>query len=441
MTHFQIVLEGLPPPNPDGVAELLMRVDDAVLTNVIRPGRAVDENLRIPAGPLAFWVAENWWRLRWEPKSAPPSDAWRMSHEMSAIGHGHAWPKVTIWGDRDRVMLVSKGDPPGIVGPVRFTTNAVTFVPAEEFEATLDNMLDDVSSIITGADRTELIEFLAVLRQERSEPESAQWRRIEAVSGYNPDDAPEELINELIELESIFKDNDVEEAVAASPGPNAALTLKQTVDAAAHGLRVNFEQVEKLAKYSWVQSDSLQPWMAAERAAGTVREGLGVLRKPLLNKALADLLGVSARQFRNHQIYSPAPYALRLARADSLPTVLLTARWSHDRRFQLARAIGDSIWSTASKLGAISSISSSRQKFQRAFAAALLCPEEGLWEYLGTKDPTDSDIAAAARYFHINEKTVRTVLVNKHLMERRRLGEPLNGSIDSASIDDVADAA
>ena len=141
MTHFQIALEELPPPNPDGIAGLLMRVGDTVLTSVVRSGSAKDASLRIPAGPLAFWVAENWWRLRWEPKATPPLDAWRMSHEMPAIGHGHAWPRVTIWGDRDRVMLVSRADPPGLVGPVRFTTNAVTFVPAAEFETALDEYL------------------------------------------------------------------------------------------------------------------------------------------------------------------------------------------------------------------------------------------------------------------------------------------------------------
>jgi Zn-dependent peptidase ImmA (M78 family) len=89
----------------------------------------------------------------------------------------------------------------------------------------------------------------------------------------------------------------------------------------------------------------------------------------------------------------------------------------------------------------MSNVATARQKFQRAFAAALLCPEEGLVEFLGTTEPTDSDIAAAARHFHVNEKTVRSVLVNKHLMERRRLGQPLNDPLDASRVDELADAA
>lgn len=441
MNVLEIDLTRFGYPNPDGICGLDMRVGDALLTRLVRSGSgAEDTRIRVPAAPLAFWFAENWWRLRWEPRTSIPSDSWRMAHEMSAIGYGHAWPRVTIWGDRDRVMLIARAEPPGIAGPVRFLTNAVVFTPGPDFEATLDRFFDEAIGIVPSADHDELGALVEQLGRERGDPELSRWRRLEAVSGYDPDDAPEALISSLCELETRYRSEDVEEAVAAAPGPNAAHTIEVTLEAAKNAAPVKFEKSLNATRVVSQLGGRLQPWALAERSAHALRRDLDWGVRPLLNRALGDLAGVSTGLLSNHAA-TPLPYALRLSRPASRSTVLLTARWAHDRRFQLARAIGDAIWSENSELGPISALSSSRQKFQRAFAAALLCPEEGLRDYLGPAEPEDDDIAAAARHFHVNEKTVRTVLVNKHLMERQRLGQPLSDPLDPSRLDEVADAA
>jgi hypothetical protein len=440
MSTLQIALTRLAEPNPDGVSGFELRVGDAILTHLIRSG-AEDTKLLVPVAPLAFWFAENWWRLRWEPRTSKPSDSWRMAHEMSAIGNGHAWPRVTIWGDRDRVMLLARAEHPGIAGPVRFLTNAVVFTPGPDFEATLDAFFEQAVGIVPAVDRNELKALLDALGRERCDIELSRWRRLEAVSGYDPDEAPELLISRLCELETCYRSEDVEEAVAAAPGSSAAQTLEATVEAATHAPPVDFDKSLNATLLAGKHLDRLKPWELAESVASELRRDLDLGTGPLLNPALGQLAGVSARLLSDHTGTRRRPYALRLSRSASHSTVLLTARWAHDRRFQLARAIGDAIWSNNSQLGPISGLSSSRQKFQRAFAAAVLCPVEGLREYLGSEDPEDSDIAAAARHFHVNEMTVRTVLVNKHLMERQRLGQPLSDPLDASRLDEVADAA
>lgn len=442
MSVLEIDLTRFGDPNPDGICGLEMSVGDALLTRLVRAGAgAEDTKIRVPAAPLAFWFAENWWRLRWEPRASVQTDSWSMAHEMSAIGHGHAWPRVTIWGDRDRVMLVARAEAPGIAGPVRFLTNAVVFTPGPDFERAVDRFLDQAAKIVSGADREGLKTLVNVLERERRDADSSQWRRLEAVSGYDPDEAPETLISSLCELESRYRAEDVEEAVAAAPGPDTARMLEAMLDAANHAAAVDFDGLVNISRALGKHSDRLQPWAFAEQVASELRHLLGLGVRPLLNPALGELAGVSPRLLGNHASTAPRPYAMRLSRVKSRSTVLLTARWAHDRRFQLARAIGDAIWSENSELGPISGLSSSRQKFQRAFAAALLCPEEGLRQFLGSEYPEDSDIAAAARHFHVNEKTVRTVLVNKHLMERQRLGQPLSDPLDPSRLDEVADAA
>lgn len=442
MSVLKIDLTRLGEPNPDGIHGLEMRVGEALLTHLMRSGSgSEDTKLRIPIAPLAFWFAEHWWRLRWEPRMSLPSDSWRMAHEMSAIGHGHAWPHVTIWGDRDRVMLVSRADSPGIAGPVRFLTNAVVFTAGHDFETALDRFLEQAIGLSPPADRADLKVLVEALGHERSNIEISRWRRLEAVSGFDPDDAPEASISSLCELEARYRSEDVEEAAAAAPGASAALTLADTLDAARHAEPVDFGGSLRATRIVRQHVDRLQPWMLAENAASELRRNLALGAGPLINPTLGELAGVRARIFDNYITTHRRAYALRLSASASKSTVLLTARWAQDRRFQIARAIGDAIWTDNSELGPISNLSSSRQKFQRAFAAALLCPEEGLREYLGSEEPEDADIAAAAQHFHVNEKTVRTVLVNKHLMERQRLGQPLSDPLDASRLDEVADAA
>jgi Zn-dependent peptidase ImmA (M78 family) len=69
-----------------------------------------------------------------------------------------------------------------------------------------------------------------------------------------------------------------------------------------------------------------------------------------------------------------------------------------------------------------------RQKFQRAFAQALLCPHEDLVDYVGTENPSGDDLSAAARHFRVSEQVVRTILVNKDIIGRERLEDQVEAA-------------
>lgn len=442
MNRLCISLETIEPKDIDGNVDLKLQVGTAVLTQLSRrnsPGPT--DSLRCPSAPVAFWFADNWWRHRWESKPATLSSGWRMAHEMTAIGHGNAWPNLTLWGDRERVMLVSKADPPGLAGPVRFLTDAITYVPGSEFETIIDLMLEAALEAVPDEQHQPLFALLAALRDERADPRVSAWRRLEAVNGYCPDQAPEALIADLLTLEDRFEAADVEEAAAAAAGGQSAVSLNAALRAAENGAMVDFSHALGLTATHADATQRMEPWVLAERAADVLRNALGQGVKPLLQKRLSELLGMTAKYMAAQQTPQSSPYALRLAKEGRAQTVVLTARWAHDRRFQAARTLGDAIWSECSALGVLSTVGSVRQKFQRAFAAALLCPVEGLMEFLDTDAPTDEDISEAARQFHVNEKTVRSVLVNKQIIQRHRLGRPIVDPQDSLSVDTLAEAA
>ena len=90
-------------------------------------------------------------------------------------------------------------------------------------------------------------------------------------------------------------------------------------------------------------------------------------------------------------------------------------------------------------MGPLAASKTARQKFQRAFAQSLLCPYDDLVAYIGTTDPTEGDVAAAARNFHVSERVVRTVLVNKHIWDRGRLS--FAGNPSEESFNELMDAA
>lgn len=442
MNDVSFALSAIQPPDLDGSAELEIRVGQTVLTRLLRShGRVADCSLRCPSAPLAFWFADNWWRHRWESRPIKPSADWRMAHEMMAIGHGNAWPNVTLWGDRERVMLVSKADAPGVVGPVRFLNSAITYAPAAEFETAIDTMLDRACHIVPNAQRESLVALLGVLRDERADPGVSGWRRLEAVNGYLPDQAPESLIEDLLALEDRFSVADVEEAAAAAAGEASAERLNAALMAAERGAKVEFSEALEMTRSRVPATERLEPWIMAEASAQMLRDASGHGVAPLRQKVLSELLGMSSRHMASQTVSEAAPYALRLAEPGKPQVVLLTAKWAHDRRFQAARMLGDAIWSGCSALGVVSTLGSVRQKFQRAFAAALLCPAEGLLEFFGSAAPSDEDIGGAARHFHVSEKTVRSVLVNKDMIERHRLGSPLVDPQGSLSLDALTEAA
>lgn len=81
----------------------------------------------------------------------------------------------------------------------------------------------------------------------------------------------------------------------------------------------------------------------------------------------------------------------------------------------------DCEWLAAERLLPALNIGTHRQKFQRAFAGAFLCPYPALRDFLGTGPSGDDAIEDAADHFNVSPLLIRTVLVNKHELERGSL--------------------
>ena len=401
--------------------EYLTRLDDSW-------GQTVRNQMRVSAHTLATWFASNWWRLRWEPET-PGSRRdvdWRMSHCMAAAGAGYVWPNVIFASDGDSLAVASRPGRKAVAfEPVRYLNRIDGRISAEEFERSVDQFLEGVLSRLYSMNvpGDDLLELWTEVMRERQDPKLTQWRKLEALCGYDPDEAPAAII-ELLRDDNAGLGGEALEEVAAVGRHATAKLLKPILSLAkavaaprAGGFRGSMPTLTN--KPRTVAGE--RPWQAATKLAQFARRQWGLEKKPIKDKALADLLGMKASVFAEQVKSAALPLALRAGTSDSFD-IYFNSSWATSRRFACSRLIGDHLYfRNQGRLIPATDAKTSRQQFQRAFAQELLCPFDALLEKIQTEQPNEEDISEAAAYFEVSPLMVETTLVNKGELDREVL--------------------
>ena len=406
------------PKGSDDVAEISLRVGERIISRIADTEKGtVRDRFRASSTGLALWIADNWWRLRWEtiPDVKSPSIDWRLRHEMNSASGGALWPPVMIFSAGDRIAFAPSIGKRFIDGPQSYFDFKIGMVSANEYELELDSLFNDVlENCARTVDGLALGQILKQINTERDDPELAAWRRLEACLGFDPDLAPDEVIEALVSMEDIAGEDGVEEAAHARPGIESAQTLKLAIEAT----KESPVQVDlSLANDLQFASDSplhATPWQMAEKAAADLRRIIGLPKGALKQAALEDIF--KARWSTLKAATATArrlPYGARVGGSGSNVSIALQTSRPYDRRFELARQFGDAVWQKDSGFGIVSRAKSDRQKFQRAFAHSLLCPFDDLQHVLDVNSPTTEAMQKAARHFNVNPSVVRNQLVYK----------------------------
>ena len=431
MAGIEIIVKELDEPSSTDVRQVGIQWNGEFLTRLFRVStNCEDTYLHAPPADLAFWILDNWWRIFHEPEPAGEVTAeWRLAHEMSSIGGGYAWPPIRIWGEGDRVGIRTQPQVLDSPGPVTFAADQLCWIPSAEVESSFDSFLEHIRALATDAGDT-LSDLYRQVKIEREDPEVAVWRALEAELGFDVDEAPVELMNQLNEFIVEFGHEAVSEACVSHQGSGVIHALQEglwavensrtkvDLSAAMDAARTPVDDAPELDALA---QSKAPPWALAEEAAGMVRQNLSVPSGPIANRRLGDLLGVSTHDFRDIRSFTSIPYGIRQRDSDNPTcTVALRAGRTEAKRFQLCRVLGDAIWSANDRLGVISPAKSIRQKFQRTFAQSFLCPFEDLINYIGTDPPTPEDVTAAAQRFRVSERLVQSMLVNKGVVDRKQ---------------------
>lgn len=378
----------------------------------------------LSAYPLATWFAWNWYRIRWEPKASGLS--WALAHRMATVGSGFSWPNITFVSDGFRMTVISKPTKPNTNDSVRYLADNISICSAVDFERLVDGFIDNVLARLANAKLHEsnLDNIWKSVLSDREDPKLNQIRKIEALLGYDADQAHTSQLSEAIDASAELGEDALEEVTATG----TLLTREQIKTMASVGLDFNpkdFIRIENTQAQASMGTSVA--WKAGVNAAHIARRAADLGDGPVDNQKLAQLAGVRA-QFVE-ETATAIPIAVMLDTNQNQGKISLKSKYPTGRRFELARLIGDrTFWPNRERLVVATDTQMYRQKFQRAFAGELLCPLESLKETL-QGDFSSSAIENAAYEFDVSPLLIRTHLVNKGLIPR----EDLDNDLDTAA--------
>ena len=430
-TSFSIDYEWL--SNEDGdvddqstLAELTINFGQWCATEVEDTlAKTVRSSARLSALKLAEWFATNWWRLLWEPHASTYS--WRASHKVGNAGGGYVWPDLSFSSDWQSVLVSARPTTKWEAEPIRYLSQFDNLpILVADFERVVADFIQGTIARLTstGNPRCNLGELWDEVVSERQDAKISGRRILEACMGYDPDEAPDGLLDDLKEQTSLFGTSAIREMAAEYKDEaisHVSYIREYVLKSDTIAYVPNCEDIRQ--RFESESSDSRVPWVHAEQAARIARETWG-LAVPISTEQFCDLFGIHKdRILTGH--YSNETRLTAGVRSDYASDrfhFLLDRNHPNSRRFGLARLVADHIVTHEEDTLLPSTDSkTSRQKFQRAFAQEFLCPYDELREHLGDGMPNSDDVHDAADHFDVSPLMIQTMLVNRRVLSRESL--------------------
>ena len=412
-------------PERNTQAEISISLKGTCVTTFLdRSTKKIGDSPKLSAYHLAQWLAANWWRLRWEPQRQNDTD-WDMSHNMAAAGGGYLWPSLVFSSDGETIVAQSRATPEENHEPIAYLKGHICSVDCASFEQEVESF---VKSTIRRMSRTTAVEMnlkelWSEVERERQDPEISEIRKLEAYLGYDPDEAPEALVANLMNARERYGAGAVHEMAAASRDLAAQRLEELNVDLqSSHNV---VRMVDCRAITARLQTPSSQfspPWRRAADAARVAREVWNLPSGPIKTDTICDLFEVSVNSLtetnRNqHSQLREFSAGFKEDETQERFRIVLHQPRETGRRFTLARLIGDYLTAPGERLLPATSAGTSRQKFQRAFAQEFLCPFNDLMGFLDTNTPGEDDIEEASAYFNVSTLTISRTLEHKGILK------------------------
>lgn len=369
---------------------------------------------------MAQWLAWNWWRLRWEPRSVAPD--WGLSHRMASIGEGYVWPDITLVCDGERMASVARSTPERAGTPFRYITDLTPMVPATAFEVGVDSFLAQVLERLDAESLhdTDLHRLWHEVQAERADEATAFQRKLEALLGSDPDEPEPAILGQLLQQAQAWGAVAAEEIAAglaviegAAQAPGAAVLDISSTAGALGAASAEQDRVRLVNAATTTLRGQLPAWRMGVELAQVLRaqEGLAADR-PVADEVLAQWMGTRSAVVSPASAGEKPVFAFVLDESDRIGRIALRSRWHAGRRFELARLLSEQLAPRGpSRLRAATLSKTYQQKMQRAFAAELLCPYAAVREML-QGDHSEDARTEVAQHFQVSELTVRTQLVN-----------------------------
>ena len=409
--------ENTDPLHAKTAAELKIVVDDNTLTSVCdKRSQTIRDKIRVPLYPLAEWFAFNWWRIHKEtyPDSGPLSQELLLAHSMASVGGGFVWPALEFYSDDQFMTVRFRKTGAEMWESVKYETESLNRrVKVKEFDKAVAGLIDLTVQRLHDLDIRDapLTAVWSDVLAEMLDPDVRTWRETEARLGYDPDEAPENLIRIIENFSTEVGKNSAEEILPVLK-PNETKTIKALHDlSSTPGLKAKL-QIENDNLYK--AAKRLPPWKAGRKLARDVRNHIGMSSGPVDDSNFAEILGARLKDFQSIKPVSDnigISLGVKNGSANSMGLHFRRDRRT-GQRFEAARFIADHLISHAEdKWLPLTDQATFRQKVQRAFAAEFLMPVEDLEDFM-SDDFSDSKIKVAALRFAVSPLTVRSHLAN-----------------------------
>lgn len=428
-------LGGAPPEESACFAALSIEVNGQCLTE---GHDALANRLRkapyLSAYHLAEWLAWNWWRLRWEPRTA--ASDWGLTHCIGSIGGGYIWPDITLSSDGERVAVSAHAAPERASTPFRYINSALTVISAAALESGIDDFLHQVLERLAAENvkDTNVHHLWADVQAERADADLAFGRKLEALLGCEPDEVnPDVLARLLADANALGRHAAEEVAAGARSASSGALeeavpSLADIQDMAARKGRQS--AVRDRVRWTSSPPDAARAhtpaWRLGVDAARALRQQEQLrAQDPVSNATLAQLMGTDAQLLQPAAGEKPLFFAFALDESERQGRIVLRSRWEVGRRFELARLLGEQLMPQGqNRLLPATAAKTYQQQLQRAFAAELLCPFAQALEIL-SGDYSEEKQMAVAEHFDVSEMTVQTQLLNHGMLTQSTVEDEL----------------
>jgi len=365
------------------------------------------------AYPLAEWFASNWWSLLNEterPSSAPEK------HNLRFAREGFALPDLELFSEDSFVRAIWKPYRPA-AAPVRFLDAGFALLDSREVAQEIGAFIDKVVARLRSKEISNgylIDEWTAI--HEASAEEKAFCETTGAL-GLDPYDLGDREANEIISISRGLPAELRREFFLAADS-TAFAQQARWVAKCLHQLE-DYETKTKLAgrkgSYSRLLSGST-PWQTGYDLARKFRTDFRIgrkLNKPVdvekicgAKKGLLPVIQIG----EEHQLDAVA----RLS-DDSGPQVATSKQRDTSKTYLLARSICDYLCMASEESALLTRVGSDRQKRNRAFAAELLAPADGIRELLSGSRISRDEIAEIADHFNASEWLVEHQVRNHHI--------------------------
>jgi hypothetical protein len=427
-------------------AEISIKVGAYCATEVDdRRAKTVRKSIRVSAGLLASWLISNWWRLRWEPvKESGKSERldWELSHSLAAAGGGYVWPPLILASDGANILLrceAQRGSDSSELEPIRYLNSFAESITSRSFERSVSDFIEAVLERLnsTGHRHSVIHELWAETTAERKNSEHISKRKLEALLGLDPEE-DDSLVADLLDRWQRQVGGSALEEIAAATERTRVDKVLGAAEQAAAGVEnlATICDFHKLRTQVRLLGSGMLPWQLGRRAAYIVRDAWGFGMKPISTTKMADRLQVSAAILSEDQAQTPFSFAVSGGTEDQV-SMVLSRRHQHSRRFDVARLIGDHLvienddaWKPATRS------LTSRQKFQRAFAAEFLCPSDEL-ERRYTRgvelDDLDDAMSKISDEYGVSQTIVLNHFANRGVIPRSLGSDGQPGFVEDTS--------